>query len=197
VEPPEGLKLFAEDFEALGRKVEYFVTARLLEGTPSVWNDQIDYMTWRHIVAEQLTVDPAEVQLVGSAKLGYSLNPGKNFTKFHDESDFDIAIISNSLFEKAWAELRSLIQNGSFDGRRNNLRKLVFEECVALDIVLPHMSFGKTWSKGRDALIASLGEGFGSRTVNYRLYRSHRALRSYQIKSVEAAESRAVEDGIL
>lgn len=197
MEEPEGLALFANEFELLGREVEYFVTARLLDGTPSIWTNQVDYITWRHEVAEELRVDPAEVQLVGSAKLGYSLNPGKNFTRFHEESDFDVAIISSALFEQAWAELRTVFQSNTLEGQKTYLRKLVFDECVALDIVLPHLSFGKNWSKSREALVNSLGEEFASRTINYRLYRSHQALRTYQIRSVAAAEARAIEDGIL
>lgn len=197
MDAPDGLTLFADEFDSLGREVEYFVTARLLDGTPSIWTKQVDYITWRHKVAEELKVDPAEVQLVGSAKLGYSLNPYKNFKTFHEESDFDIAIISSTLFDQAWAELREILQSNTLDGSKNYLRSLVFSECIALDIVLPHLSFGRNWSKSREALMDSLGETFASRTINYRLYRNHQALRTYQIKSVAAAEARAIEDGIL
>ncbi|WP_328625884.1 hypothetical protein OHA88_14855 [Streptomyces sp. NBC_00353] len=73
------------------------------------------------------------VQLVGSARLGYSMNPSKNYRKFHEGSDLDIAVISPELFEKAWGELRDIIEDDLFAQRKNQLRKLVFEECIALD----------------------------------------------------------------
>ncbi|MBR7551573.1 hypothetical protein KC220_23825, partial [Mycobacterium tuberculosis] len=72
-------------------------------------------------------MDPAEVQLVVSARLGYSLNPGKNFKKFDSESDLDVAIINSDIFEQSWTELRRLFEEGNFHGMKGRLRKLVFE----------------------------------------------------------------------
>jgi hypothetical protein len=110
---------------------------------PAVWPEELNYVRWRHRVATQLSVDPMAVQLVGSARLGYSINPKKNFKKFDEESDLDIAVVSLELFDKAWEELREVIEHQRFEGRKSYLRKLVFEECIALDIVLPHLSFGR------------------------------------------------------
>lgn len=192
-----GLARFASEFSALGRNVNYFITARLMEGSPSVWPDRLEYVTWRHAVAESLAVDPLAVQLVGSARLGYSLNPAKGYKLFDEQSDLDIAIVSSEYFERAWVELRKLLEGPVLDGRKGYIRKLVFEECIALDVVLPHLSFGKEWSRARDGFLDPLGRDFASREVNYRVYRNNEALRSYQLKSVETAENRAIEDGVL
>lgn len=191
-----GLPEFWKEFRSLGQEVDYFVTARLFDGTPTVWPEEIDYVKWRHLVATELGVDPMAVQLVGSARLGYSLNPRKNFRKFHGDSDLDIAIISPELFDRAWGELREIIEDELFSQKKNYLRKLVFEECIALDIVLPRLSFGEQWSRSRDVFIQDLGSAFRNCEINYRLYRNHRSLRSYQVKSVNIARDRAIEEGV-
>ncbi|WP_327259294.1 hypothetical protein [Streptomyces sp. NBC_01240] len=191
-----GLPEFWKEFSSLGQEVDFFVTARLFDGTPAVWPQELNYIKWRHLVATELGVDPMAVQLVGSARLGYSMNPSKNYRKFHEGSDLDIAVISPELFEKAWGELRDIIEDDLFAQRKNQLRKLVFEECIALDIVLPHLSFGEHWSRSRDLFIQDIGGAFRNCDINYRLYRNHKSLRSYQVKSVNIARDRAIEEGV-
>lgn len=192
-----GLSQFVLDFVSSDHKTDHFVTARLLESTPSVWTSQMEYVRWRHEVAGTLGVDAMAVQLVGSARLGYSLNPSKNFKLFDESSDLDVAIISPDIFETSWRELREIMDSSIPKDRKGYVRKLVFEECIALDIVLPHLSFGQSWSKAKDEFLRPLGSDFASRDVNYRVYRNHSSLRKYQIKSVEAAESRAYEERLL
>ncbi|WP_141743956.1 hypothetical protein [Streptomyces sp. EN23] len=191
-----GLPEFWKEFSSLGQEVDFFVTARLFDGTPAVWPQELSYVKWRHLVATELGVDPMAVQLVGSARLGYSMNPSKSYRKFHEGSDLDIAVISPELFERAWGELREIIEEDHFARRKNQLRKLVFEECIALDVVLPHLSFGERWSRLRDVFVEEIGETFRNCDINYRLYRNHKALRSYQVKSVHIARDRAIEEGV-
>ncbi|MFI6525595.1 hypothetical protein [Streptomyces uncialis] len=191
-----GLPEFWKEFSSLGQEVDFFVTARLFDGIPAVWPQELSYIQWRHLVATELGVDPMAIQLVGSARLGYSLNPSKNYRKFHENSDLDIAVISPELFEKAWGELRDIVEGDLFPQRKNQLRKAVFEECIALDIVLPHMSFGEHWSRCRDLFIQDIGESFQNCDVKYRLYRNHKSLRNYQLKSVNIARDRAIEEGV-
>lgn len=62
----------------------------------------------KNIISSYLCVPHSEIQIVGSSKLGYSLNPKKIYQKFDerftnsnqkkDKSDIDIAVISTSLF---------------------------------------------------------------------------------------------------
>ncbi|WBB90677.1 hypothetical protein [Verrucosispora sp. WMMC514] len=191
-----GLPEFWKEFCSLGQDVDYFVTARLFDGIPAAWPHELSYIRWRHLVATELGIDPMAVQLVGSARLGYSLNPKKNFRKFQASSDLDIAVVSPELFDQAWTELREMITEESFATKKNYLRKLVFEECIALDVILPRLSFGERWSRSRDSFIQDLGEAFINCEVNYRLYRNHKSLRTYQMRSVSIARDRAIEDGV-
>lgn len=193
----EGLTRFWNDFCAMDKNVSYFVTARLFEGTPAIWPQEVEYVRWRHLVADRLDVDPVGVQLVGSARLGYSLNPEKHFSIFHDGSDLDIAVVSPEIFETTWIELKRLLETEEFKNQKGYLRKLVFEECIGTDTVLPRLSsIGAKWSKARDMITELLGREFRGRDVNYRIYRSHRALRDYQLVGVGKARDRAIEGGV-
>lgn len=74
--------------------------------------DRMDY--FKEIVSSKLNINFHNVQIVGSAKMGYSLSPRKLLRPFHDEvsgmpsSDIDIAIISENLYEQFWSELRGV-----------------------------------------------------------------------------------------
>ena len=46
------------------------------------------------------------VSITGSGNWCYSLNPYKNFSKFHKNSDIDVSIISEDYFHEIWEELR-------------------------------------------------------------------------------------------
>lgn len=61
-----------------------------------------DYHDFRKLVGKAFKIRAHSVIVVGSAKLGYSLSPTKNFKKFDDESDIDVAIISASHYESTW-----------------------------------------------------------------------------------------------
>lgn len=64
------------------------------------------------IVSDALGVSYNCVMMVGSGKTGYSLSPTKKFKQFvinpteYNKSDIDIAIISQSIFEKFWKIFR-------------------------------------------------------------------------------------------
>lgn len=48
------------------------------------------------------------VCIVGSGNWRYSLNPEKLLTEYHPKSDVDVAVVSTSLYEETWEEMRKL-----------------------------------------------------------------------------------------
>lgn len=193
-------------FQSLKGEVDFFVTDRLLSGTPSIFNNRVTYVEWRHFAAKLLGVDPSEIYIVGSASIGYSLNPGKEYKKFDDDSDIDVAIVSHSHFEQAWSDLVDHVDRiYSESGKRvnpqakkkiNYIRRLTFDKCIALDRHLPNVSFGIKWGSARKKLIAEIGEPHLGKDLNFRLYRDVNSLRKYQIRSVRQAHDRIIEEGI-
>lgn len=52
-------------------------------------------------------INSYHISIVGSANWKFSLNPKKDFSVFHDDSDIDVAIICADSYLKVWDELRS------------------------------------------------------------------------------------------
>src|SRR4051794_37356146 len=64
-----------------------------------------DYDEFRVEVGARLSVDSAEIELVGSARLGFSLNPDHLLRAFEPSSDLDLVIVSSEVFDAAWQEM--------------------------------------------------------------------------------------------
>lgn len=75
---------------------------------PCVIIDQAKYAALREDVATALSVSAnQDVYVVGSAKLGFSIKPGRRFGFFEDKSDIDVAVVSSNLYGKLWREARA------------------------------------------------------------------------------------------
>ena len=68
---------------------------------------QDKYFDLRSEVADHFRLHPNEVLVVGSAKLGFSVVPGKKYRLFGDESDIDVALVSSTLFDELWKQVFS------------------------------------------------------------------------------------------
>jgi hypothetical protein len=76
------------------------------------------YESVRVWVATRLDVDPKEVNLTGSARLGQSLAPKKMGKPFTEGSDLDIFIVSGGFFDR----LKTDFNEWSYDYESNNIR---------------------------------------------------------------------------
>lgn len=91
----------------------------LSEGIPYAFKDcPAVYESVRAWMASRLDVDPKEINLTGSARLGQSLAPQKMGKPFGEGSDLDIFIISEGLFNK----LKNDFNEWSFDYESNSLK---------------------------------------------------------------------------
>ena len=82
----------------------FIVQKYICNGSSPILTDE-QIFEIKYEIAKQFNIHPNEVILTGSAKLGFSLAPKKLFKKFDENSDIDIAIISNIAFEAFWEEL--------------------------------------------------------------------------------------------
>jgi hypothetical protein len=72
-------------------------------GVPFVFEgDEPSWQLLRTHLAQNLGINQADIYVVGSAKLGFSLSPNGFPRAFSEESDIDIAVVSAELFDKAW-----------------------------------------------------------------------------------------------
>lgn len=73
----------------------------LSEGIPYAFRKRPAlYDTVRSWISSRIDVDPKDVHLTGSARIGKSLSPQKLGKEFGPHSDLDIFVISSTLFEK-------------------------------------------------------------------------------------------------
>ncbi|MFI1576547.1 hypothetical protein ACH4VQ_37865 [Streptomyces anulatus] len=170
---------------------EGFVNYHVLDRVPWIFSGRDQYIGWKTALAVDLEIDPFTIHVVGSACLGFSLSPHKNFKAFHGTSDIDIAIVSSYHFDSAWRWLRNLgpldsLTKGSFeeDMFKWHRKNLVFEGTIATDRLLGYLPFGPTWRSGLGK--AAQREPTVGREIKARIYRDFESLREYQIRSVKA-----------
>ena len=86
--------------------VEDVIQKYYFYGTPFVFRDDVNkYFELRKDIAKHFEIDPSDIFMVGSSKLGFSLAPDKDYREWTEESDIDIAIVDADLFDRFWKEL--------------------------------------------------------------------------------------------
>jgi hypothetical protein len=84
-----------------------FVKTNLLAGEAYVFNWTSErYGTFRREMAAKLQIHEDQVRLIGSAKLGFSLNRDHLLQRFRRESDLDLVVVDSDLFDGSVLELR-------------------------------------------------------------------------------------------
>lgn len=82
------------------------IRKNLLHGNPVVYHDNEDtYFFLKQKIANYFNVSTSKIVMVGSAKLGFSIAPKKLWNNFNEESDIDIVVISEEVFDEYWKEL--------------------------------------------------------------------------------------------
>ena len=103
---PEHLTRFKADLATLPTDEIYrrYVLPEVCNGLT-----EVDQLSLREKIANKFEVDVGKVIIVGSAKLGFTLMSKKSgrrpaFSIFSENSDIDIAIISDVLFDQVWKQ---------------------------------------------------------------------------------------------
>lgn len=168
----------------------YVASKWILDRVPFVFKEDSEvFIKWKEKLSQKIGVDSKAIVFTGSSGCGFSLNPSKNFKDFNDDSDIDIAIISQHFFEVSWHYLRNLKiqryrltpkQKASID---DHVTRLIYWGTIATDKILSLLPFGKSWIQA----LTEIGNEppFESRIVNIRIYRDFESLRAYQINNIE------------
>lgn len=88
------------------RSDEALVREHVLGGQPHVftdWPEGFDLM--RSHLRARLGTSEDSIVVVGSAKLGFSLNPDRFGQRFSDQSDVDVVVVDARLFDELWHSL--------------------------------------------------------------------------------------------
>jgi hypothetical protein len=134
----------------------------------------------------KLKIPATDVAIVGSAKLGFSLSPFKDYKVFDEEdSDVDVILVSPRKFNEFWDELLALYYGrGSFVGEDHFLD--VFRKFVTLErnVDFPSARL-RDWHQTMDGLKRDFFARFSiGNKIKYRVYESWDAANSYHASGI-------------
>jgi hypothetical protein len=168
-----------------------FVSHYIFEPIPFVFDSDLSiWISWKTTLARLLEVDAYDIVLTGSAAVGYSLNPSKNYKSFDELSDIDCGVISQYHFDLAWRYLRQLrpswlsLPSASKRAIGMHQRNYVFSGTIATDFILSLLPFGSAWQNALGEM-SRTAPTIG-RDVKLRIYKDYDALRHYQARNIES-----------
>lgn len=125
-------------------------------------------------LSDYFDVHLKSIEIVGSAKLGISLgaSPNRYGRPYDDESDIDLVIVSNELFDVAWHELLK-VEKDLYEKKELDLLKSSYENIhkgyISPNLLPVKMNFFKKWWEIFENL--SNGDIFESRKIRGRLFK--------------------------
>jgi len=175
-----------DDFRVRIQKgdVRHHVNSSLLFPVPFVFRDKPElYDEFRRELAGSLSVPQRAVAIVGSAQLGFSLNPENLGRPLATSSDIDVIIVSPPHFDEAWLELNELtldiwLQAGFVKKRIFECKDDIYWGFIRIDRLPRSVPLARNWIPVFSRISAD--ERFGNRPVMGRLYRTWQQVeRSY------------------
>lgn len=164
--------------------------------SPSATIESINkYDDFKKDVAKLLNVHKHNVHIFGSGKLGFSLNPEKNLKDFDNQSDIDIAIVSEVEYK--------IFRDAYFEGFYNEQFNYQKHKKVTSAIFRRFIIF-EGFTEKNDAYIEWI-EKTGSfqsiiqmeyeieNDINYRIFKSWDAVRCYYEKSIKTCKEKLNE----
>ena len=176
-----------------------YLEHKILEPIPFIfYNNFENFLYWKSQLSYKIDVDSRSIAIVGSAALGYSINPSKNFKVYDSDSDVDIAIVSQFYFDLSWRTIRRIgskfhslppvIQHSIDD----HVKRLIFWGTIATDKILPVLPFNMQWTEAKN-IIKEI-EPTRGRDINFRIYKDFESLRVYQLNGIKQAQAKLLEE---
>ncbi len=165
----------------LGHDIWYFREYLKKPNHADIYDDMKIFMS------ENLDIHVNNIAIVGSAKLGFSINPTekKKFTPFSDDSDLDIAIVSPEIFRKSWDAFIDLSGRGYLRGYQQ-ITGNIFRRFVMLKKPDSRNEFFREWSGKVDPCKKDLQTLFSiNHEINYRIYESWEAVERYHCNGLD------------
>ncbi len=139
--------------------------------------------------AEALDVPVKNVAIVGSAKTGYSLTPGRNYSPFTDESDLDLVIVSENLFRELWESYLNYL-NSSTGHSYAPVAKNVFRHFISIkaeEVQGAQLDYFSNWIDRVDKLKQTFQLKFKLPSeINYRVYDAWKYVEKYHVTGLNA-----------
>jgi hypothetical protein len=173
----------------------------IIDRIPIIFNgDVAAYATWRRELARRLGVDASAILITGSAAFGVSLNPYKNYRFFDEQSDIDVAVISDYHFGEGWRTLRNIgparhtLPPKVKQSITDHVNKYIYWGTIATDKILPLLPYGQLWKKSLED-IAAIEPTIG-RSIKVRVYKDFDSLRAYHVNNLTQLKTEQLSKGI-
>lgn len=142
------------------------------------------YDELKGFMAQSLNVPMPDIAVVGSSKLGFSLNPKKLFAPNTEASDIDLIVVSPALFQNSWDAFLELSKRGHISNYPR-LTSTVFQRFISLKGANTDHDFFKEWTVKMDACKKDLQTRFQIyREINYRIYNSWGSVEAYHTQGL-------------
>ena len=178
---------------------QYVLEGEAFDGIPYVFQNQPRaFDTLRQHLTDTLKLNsPKDITVVGSAKIGFSLSPHNFPRHFSDESDIDVVVVDEALFDKYWMIMvewnypRRTIRLAQGDWewikkRKNELfwgwflpDRIQYKGLYRPHILKPLLDISNRWFDAFQSL--ALYPEFAERKVSGRLYRTFEHARLYHL----------------
>lgn len=144
------------------------------------------YDEFKKYISKKLNVHYNNIGIAGSAKMGFSLNPEKNFKAFDENSDVDIIIVSRKLFNEFWEQYLNDSYNPTT--RIKNITYVsfcIFRKYLTLDNFRNNAYYNQ-WQRTTDGFEKDIQLQFQiDNEVHYRIFESWDSVKMYYISSVD------------
>lgn len=167
---------------------KYVYNAVLMNEDVHIFPEKGTYHDFKIAVADVLKVSVKNVAIVGSAKMGYSLTPGKNFSAFHTESDLDLVVVSVEHFDSLWRQYYEYVRSStgaSYAAVAKNIFKH-FLSIKAESVSSTELEYLEDWITLVGQLKKQLELQFKlSVPINYRVYEDWVYVDNYHLDGLE------------
>jgi len=151
------------------------------------WYDVYD--KFRLFISAKLGVHYNDVALAGSAKLGFSISPKKNFKDFDENSDIDIIIISQKIFYLFW---EAYIKDSYAEIKMPNFQAVyfsIFRRYIIFDGFTLSNKIYADWVKKTQGFEKDIQLKFGiENEVHYRIFESWDSAKDYYMSSIDRSK---------
>ncbi|PSV98273.1 hypothetical protein [Photobacterium iliopiscarium] len=153
-----------------------------------------DYDNFKLYMSKELGLHVNNIAIVGSAKLGFSLSPDKNYSQFHDRSDIDLVVVSQPIFTQAWQAFLELHQR-TYLPTYGPIAKNIFKGFVSLKEIDTRNAFFDDWSRKVEPLKKDLQTIFNiPHDINYRIYDSWESVENYHTSGLKELKRQLEEN---
>lgn len=152
------------------------------------------YDKFKLFVSENLDVHFNNISIVGSAKIGISLAPDKNFKSFDADSDFDLILVSPRLFEEFWNAYLDLFRERK-PFRYRIVASNIFRRFISIKKPDPNHPSFKNWIERIEKFNKDYQIFFNINCdINYRIYDSWDSVERYHFKGIEELRNNITGD---